>query len=213
MQKASEPSAAEGRRDVDAAAERARLESFLIESKLSLLADNIHRAGISSLDELVRPSRADRVASAAGALQARRCALTWRAQVQLSRDELGRCAEDVADRISLQIAVDKKREELFPALLAPRALRWWSSARASAWTLNPLPRNPALLCCVLLLRARHALGSKRDILHGKRDILCRKRTYHMAKETCYVEKRSIIRQKRPILSAPCACLLESRLCQ
>ena len=63
--------------------------------------------------------------------------LTRRAQVQLSRDELGRCAEDVNDRISLLIAVDKKREELFPAMLLPRALRWWSSARASA--LDPTP--------------------------------------------------------------------------
>ena len=31
---------------------------------------------------------------------------------------------------SLQIAVDKKRDELYPTMLAPRALRWWSAARA-----------------------------------------------------------------------------------
>ena len=100
--KADERPGGEGRCQVDTEAERERLESFLIESKLSVLTHNIRRAGVSSLAELVK----------------------------LSREELGRCSEDVNDRISLQIAVDKKRDELYPTMLAPRALRWWSAARA-----------------------------------------------------------------------------------
>lgn len=55
MKKAAERPGGEGRRQVDAEAERARLESFLIESKLSVLTHNIRRAGVSSLAELVRP--------------------------------------------------------------------------------------------------------------------------------------------------------------
>ena len=55
VKKAAERPGGEGRRQVDAEAERARLESFLIESKLSVLTHNIRRAGVSSLAELVRP--------------------------------------------------------------------------------------------------------------------------------------------------------------
>jgi hypothetical protein len=55
VKKAAERPGGEGRRQVDAEAERARLESFLIESKLSVLTHIIRRAGVSSLAELVRP--------------------------------------------------------------------------------------------------------------------------------------------------------------
>ena len=55
VKKAAERPGGEGRSQVDAEAERARLESFLIESKLSVLTHNIRRAGVSSLAELVRP--------------------------------------------------------------------------------------------------------------------------------------------------------------
>ena len=107
---------------VNSREEIAALQDWLSQNKLSFILDNIQRAGVRSLLDLV----------------------------ELSAEALAECATDIQDRITLQIAVANKRNDMFPNYKAPQLIQWWVAARAPKAQIHykVIPPRKELSVCV-----------------------------------------------------------------